>query len=183
MSAQGSSAFVDVNTLLEEHARRRPDKVFIQSPDQGSRITFGEFEALTRRFVDFLAREGVRHGDRISLLSDNGIEPLVVFWGALRAGVIVNPINVEIREKHVSQILHDVAPKAVFWSRELASDPRALGTGGAPWFAFGAWNASLQPTDDLFARLATESDAPVVTRPAPPDRARLDYPSGTTDAP
>jgi len=80
-------------------------------------------------------------GDRISLLADNGIEPLVVFWGALRAGVIVNPINVEIREKHVSQILHDVAPKAVFWSRELARDPRALGMGGAPWFSFGAWSA------------------------------------------
>src|SRR5947208_7200488 len=51
MSTQGSSAFVDVNTLLEEHARRRPDKVFIHSPDQGSRISFGEFEALTRRLV------------------------------------------------------------------------------------------------------------------------------------
>src|SRR5438094_6157145 len=100
MSAQGSSAFVDVNTLLEEHARRRPDKVFIQSPDQGSRITFGEFEALTRRFVDFLARAGVRHGARLSLLSDNGIEPLVVFWGALRARVVVNPINVASRERH-----------------------------------------------------------------------------------
>src|SRR5437867_311814 len=183
MSAQGSSAFVDVNTLLEEHARRRPDKVFIRSLDQGSRISFGEFEALTRRFVNFLAREGISHGDRISLLSDNGIEPLVVFWGALRAGVIVNPINVEIREKHVSQILHDVAPKAVFWSRELASDPRALGTGGAPWFAFGAWNATRQPTDDLFARLATESDAPVVTRPARTDWSLINYTSGTTDAP
>src|SRR5438128_7826984 len=183
MSTQGSSAFVDVNTLLEEHARRRPDKVFIHSPDQGSRISFGEFEALTRRFVNFLAHEGIRHGDRISLLSDNGIEPLVVFWGALRAGVIVNPINVEIREKHVSQILHDVAPKAVFWSRELASDPRALGTGGAPWFAFGAWNASRQPTDDLFARLATESDAPFVTRPARTDWSLINYTSGTTDAP
>ena len=183
MSAQGSSAFVDVNTLLEEHARRRPDKVFIQSPDQGSRITFGEFEALTRRFVDFLAREGIRHGDRISLLSDNGIEPLVVFWGALRAGVIVNPINVEIREKHVSQILHDVAPKAVFWSRARASDPRALGTGGAPWFAFGTWNAPAPAADDLFVRLAAESGAPVAARPARTDWSLIDYTSGTTDAP
>src|SRR5207302_1810201 len=183
MSAQGSSAFVDVNTVLEEHVRRRPDKVFIQSPDQGSRITFGEFEALTRRFVDFLAREGIRHGDRISLLSDNGIEPLIVFWGGLRAGVIVNAINVEIREKHVSQILHDVAPKAVFWSRELVSDPRALGTGGAPWFAFGAWNAPAPAADDLFGRLRRESAAPVTTRPARTDWSLINYTSGTTDAP
>src|SRR5437016_7113637 len=184
MSAQGSSAFVDVNTLLEEHARRRPDKVFIHSPDQGSRISFGEFEALTRRFVNFLAHEGIRHGDRISLLSDNGIEPLVVFWGALRAGVIVNPVNVEIREKHVSQILHDVAPRAVFWSRDLPADPRALATGGAPWIPFGAWNApGPPPADDLFARLRTVSDAPVSAHPARTDWSLINYTSGTTDAP
>src|SRR5437870_6821165 len=174
MSAQGSSAFVDVNTLLEEHARRRPDKVFIQSPDQGSRITFGEFEALTRRFVDFLAREGIRHGDRISVFSDNGIEPLVVFWGALRAGVIVNPINVEIREKHVSQILHDVAPKLVFWSMELPTDPRGLWAGGAPWIPFGGWDATCPPDDDLFAKLRTASDAPVTVRPARADWSLID---------
>src|SRR3989454_4878134 len=126
VSDLGSSAYTDPNTLFESHARRRPGKVFIESPDQGSRITFGEFEALTRRFANFLASEGVGAGDRISLLSGNGIEALVVFWGALRAGVIVNPINVEIREKHVSQILPDVAPKAIFWSRELPTDPRGL---------------------------------------------------------
>ena len=183
MSTPGSSAFVDVNTLLEEHARCRPAKVFIESPDQASRITFGEFEALTRRFANFLTRVGVGRGERVSLLADNGIEPLVVFWGALRAGVIVNPINVEIREKHVSQILHDVAPKGVFWSRELPSDPRALGTGGAPWFSFGAWDAPARDADDLFVRLAAESDAPVPAHPARTDWSLINYTSGTTDAP
>jgi acyl-coenzyme A synthetase/AMP-(fatty) acid ligase len=183
VNSQGSTAFVDVNTLLEGHARGRADKVFVHSPDQGSRITFGQFEVLTRRFVNFLRGEGVGYGDRISVLADNGIEALVVFWGALRAGVIVNPINVEIREKHVSQILQDVAPKAVFWSRELATDPRALGTGGAPWFSFGAWNAPSPAGDDLFTRLAGASDAPVSARPARTDWSLINYTSGTTDAP
>jgi long-chain acyl-CoA synthetase len=179
----GSNAYTDPNTLLEEHARRRPDKVFIESPDQGSRITFGEFDALTRRFANFLASEGVRRGDRISVLSDNGIEALAVFWGALRAGVIVNPINVEIREKHVSHILHDVAPKLVFWSRELPSDLRGLGTGGAPWIPFGAWNAPNPPADDLFTRLRAASDAPVAARPGRTDWSLIVYTSGTTDTP
>ena len=183
MSARGSSAFTDVNTLLEQHARRRPDKIFIESPDQGARITFGELEALTRRFANSLASEGVRAGDRISLLADNGIEALVVFWGALRAGVIVNPINVEIREKHVSQILHDVAPKVIFWSRELPNDPRGLGADGASWIPFGSWTAPRPAPDDLFARLDVVSAAPVATRPARTDWSLIDYTSGTTDAP
>src|SRR5215510_1860809 len=179
----GSTAYTDVNTLLEEHARRRADKVFIESPDQRSRITFGEFEGLSRRFVNFLAGIGIGHGDRISVLADNGIEPLILFWGGLRAGVIVNPINVEIREKHVSQILHDVAPRAVFWSRELAGDPRALGTGAAPVFTFGAWNAPGPAADDLFGRLRSASYQPIATRPARGDWSLINYTSGTTDAP
>jgi acyl-coenzyme A synthetase/AMP-(fatty) acid ligase len=179
----GSDAYTDPNTLLDEHARRRPGKVFIESPDQGARITCNEFEALTRRFANFLAGEGVRPGDRISVLSDNAIEALVVFWGALRAGVIVNPINVEIREKHVSQILREVEPALVFWSRELPGDPRALLTGGAAWIPFGRRDEPSPPPDDLFARLGAASDAPIRTRPARGDWSCIDYTSGTTDAP
>ncbi|HXJ80281.1 MAG TPA: class I adenylate-forming enzyme family protein [Candidatus Methylomirabilis sp.] len=178
----GSSAYTDPNTRLEEHARQRPGKVFIESPDQGARITFGEFEALTRRFANFLAREGVEAGGRISVLSDNAIEALVVFWGALRAGVIVNPINVEIREKHVAQILREVAPALVLWSRELPADPREL-LAGASWVPFGRWDAPSPPADDLFARLRAVSDASVRMRPARGDWSCINYTSGTTDLP
>jgi len=179
----GSTAYSDPNTLLEEHARRRPDKIFIESPDQGSRVTFGQFEALTRRFANFLAGEGVGHGDRISVASDNAIEALVVFWGALRAGVIVNPINVEIQDKHASRILHDVAPKLVFWSRELPGDPRGLLPPGVSGIPFGAWNAPNPPAGDLFLRLRRAAEAPVAGRPGRSDWSCIDYTSGTTDTP
>ena len=179
----GSTAYTDVNTLLDGHASRRPDKIFVESPDQDARITFGEFEALSRRFANFLAGEGVGPGDRVSVLSDNAIEALVVFWGALRAGVIVNPINVEIREKHVGQILHDVAPRLVFWSRDLPGDPRSLGTGRASWIPFGVRNAPRQAADDLFARLPVVSDEPVTAHPARRDWSCINYTSGTTDTP
>jgi acyl-CoA synthetase (AMP-forming)/AMP-acid ligase II len=159
VTADASDAYIDVNTLLEEHRRQRPDKVCIESPDQETRVTFGEFEQLTRRFVHFLAAEGVRPGDRISILAENGIEPLVVFWGGLRAGVIVNPINVEIRQRHVSQILHDVAPRLVFWSRELPHDPHTLWTEATTWIPFGPRGAPDPSPDDLFVRLGRASDA------------------------
>jgi len=181
--ASGSSAYTDVNTLLETHARRRPVKTFIESPDHDARITFGEFEALTRRFANLLASEGVKPGDRVSVLSDNGIEALIVFWGALRAGVVVNPINLEIRDKHVSRILHDVAPALVFWSRELPVDPRGLGTGGARWIPFGLRATSSLPADDLFVRLRAASETPVAARPARSDWSCINYTSGTTDVP
>jgi acyl-CoA synthetase (AMP-forming)/AMP-acid ligase II len=81
----GSSAYTDVNTLLEEHARRRPSKIYIESPDQSSRVTWGEFEALTRRFANLLATEGIHAGDRISVLADNGI---------IKGGVNIAPLEI-----------------------------------------------------------------------------------------
>jgi acyl-coenzyme A synthetase/AMP-(fatty) acid ligase len=164
-------AFTDPNTRLLAHARERGDKVFIESPDQGARITFGEFEAVTRRFANFLVAKGVSHGDRISILADNGIEALVVFWGALRAGVIVNPINVEIREKHVSHILEAVAPKLVFCDQPppTPAPPRE----GEGWIRI----------DDLLARLAGVSEAAVASAPGRTDWSLIDYTSGTTDVP
>jgi acyl-coenzyme A synthetase/AMP-(fatty) acid ligase len=167
VSDAGAGAYTDPNTLLEGHARGRPSKVFIESPDQGRRITFGEFEALTRRFANFLAGQGLRRGERISVLADNGIEALVVFWGALRAGVIVNPINVEIRAQHVSDILEAVAPRLVFWGGELPVPP------GDGWIRL----------EDLMGRLATSPDASIGTRPARTDWSLIDYTSGTTDMP
>jgi acyl-coenzyme A synthetase/AMP-(fatty) acid ligase len=179
----GSNAYTDPNTLLEEHARRRPDKIVIDSPDQGSRMTYGELEALTRRFAGFLGSEGLERGDRISVLSDNAIEALLVFWGALRAGVIVNPINVEMQAKHVSRILADVAPKLVFWSRELPMDLRELRTEGGAWVPFGAWNAPGPAADDLFVRLRGAPTDAVPARPARGDWSCVNYTSGTTDTP
>ena len=154
----GSSAYTDVNTLLEAHARRHPDKVFVESPDQRARITFGEFETLTRRLANFLASADVKHGDRVSILSENSIEALVVFWGALRAGVIVNPVNVEIRAQHVTHILEAVAPKLVFWSGALPVSPEAR------WIRL----------DELHERLGGASDAAIGARPARTDWSLID---------
>lgn len=167
MSDASAGAYTDPNTLLEEHARRRPCRVFVESPDQDARVTFGEFEALTRRFANFLAAEGVSRGDRIAVLADNGIEALVVFWGALRAGVIVNPVNVEIRAQHVTHILEAVAPRRVFWGGDLPVAP------AEGWIALG----------ELMGRLARAPDAGVPTRPGRSDWSLIDYTSGTTDTP
>jgi acyl-coenzyme A synthetase/AMP-(fatty) acid ligase len=169
----GSTAYTDVNTLLEGHARRHGARTFVESPDQDTRITFGDFEALSRRFANLLAAEGVGPRDRISILSENSIEALIAFWGALRAGVIVNPINVEIREQHVSHILGAVAPRRVFWSRDLPGDPRRLAPGDAPWIAL----------EDLADRLGHASDAPIAARPRRTDWSLINYTSGTTDVP
>lgn len=173
----------DLNTLISEHARRQPDKVAIASPEHGKRITFAGLDRMTNRLAHLLAARGIRAPDRVSVIADNSIETLLAFWGVLRSGAVVNPINLEIREKNVRQILDHVRPRLVLWSRELPQDPRALGPADGSWISFGAWDATTKPADDLFTLLAGEAESPLSGTPAPSDLAVIDYTSGTTDTP
>jgi len=178
-----SDTYVDFNRLIAEHARRRPDTIAIESPDQGSRTTFGELDQVTTRLAHFLAARGVKAGDRVSLLSDNSLEALLLFWAVLRSGAVINPINVEIRQKNIQQILHDVRPKLVFWSRDLPDHLKALGAGEQPWIAFGDLHAASRPPDDLWPLVDPMPATPPARSPAPTDLALIDYTSGTTDTP
>jgi acyl-coenzyme A synthetase/AMP-(fatty) acid ligase len=178
-----SDTYVDFSRLLAEHARRRPDRVAIESPDQGSRITYGELDRVTTQLAHFLAASGVAPGDRVSLLADNSLEALLIFWAALRSGAVINPINVEIREKHIQQILHEVRPRLVFWSRDLPDPLKAPAAGDTPPIGFGDRRPGPRAPDDLWARVDAMPATPLDRTPAPTDLSVIDYTSGTTDTP
>jgi len=177
--------FTDFNTILADKARRLGDKVYIESVDQGKRITFDQLNRVTNRLAHFLRARGIAPNDRVSVLAENSTEALIIFFGVQRYGATLNAINLEIREKNVRQILQDVRPKLVLWSRDLPSDPRPLGEGvAAPWIAFGAWDAGAWPEDDLFAQLRAcpETELPGIA--AKKDGlCFVNYTSGTTDRP
>jgi long-chain acyl-CoA synthetase len=97
-------------------------------------------------------------------------------------GVVVNPVNVEIRATHIEQILRDVAPRLVFWSRHLSAEVQRPALGAA-WIPFGARDDGAPPLDDLFARLRSAADTPIIARPARTDWSCVNYTSGTTDTP
>ncbi len=179
-----SERFADFDSLIAANARQHPTRTAIESPDQGKRITFGELDRVTNRLAHFLRARGIAKGDRVSVIADNSIEALILFWGVIRSGAVVNPINLEIREKHVRQILDHVRPKLVAWSREIVTDPAALGEPDDSWMSFGEWDAGERPPGDLFAAMAASPDTP---RPGPPpgpeDWVCINYTSGTTDAP
>jgi len=56
---------------------------------------------------------GVRPGDRVSLYSPNRWEWVVAYHAALRAGAVVNPINVMLTAEEVAFVLNDCGVAAV----------------------------------------------------------------------
>src|SRR5690606_15435755 len=72
-------------------------------------------DAMARGFV----KKGLVKGDYIGILCTNRLEFLVVFFGAMRAGVIPVPIGVLHPQDTISWIIEDAALKLVFCDGDL----------------------------------------------------------------
>jgi long-chain acyl-CoA synthetase len=148
----------------------------------GRTLTYQELDGLCCRVAGGLHDLGVRPGDRVSLYSPNRWEWVVAYHAALRAGAVVNPINVMLTPEEVAFVLNDCGAAAIFTGGDQADvmlsvtrDVPTLGqvisfdrvTGGAVFFG------------DLLESGA----APQVPRPAPAQASTIGYTSGTTGHP
>src|SRR5262245_61729800 len=92
--------FVDANV-----ARGLGEKVAFVDPTRT--LTYGELQAQTFRFAAALRRLGLRHEDRIALLAHDTVDYPVAFWGAVRAGIVVIPLNTLLTVPQYAYILAD----------------------------------------------------------------------------
>jgi acyl-coenzyme A synthetase/AMP-(fatty) acid ligase len=120
----------------------------------------------------------------VSVLGENTLGLVILFWGVQRYGATVNPINVEVQAGNVAQILHDVAPALILHQRGLPAALVAAARGaGAEALAF-ADAPDDAPAGDLWARLARYPATPGARPPGDPrDIALIDYTSGSAAAP
>jgi acyl-CoA synthetase (AMP-forming)/AMP-acid ligase II len=78
----------------------------------------------------WLRHRGVRSGDRVGILADHGIEPVVIAWGILKAGAIVVYLNEYLQPDGLQEILSDCEPVIVFTTRHCLE--RRLARVGGP---------------------------------------------------
>src|SRR3954453_22544953 len=92
--------FVDANV-----ARGLGQKVaFI---DGHRTLTYGEMQARTYQFAAALKALGLQQEDRLLLLLPDTVDYPVVFWGAIRAGVIAIPLNTLLSPEVYAYIMAD----------------------------------------------------------------------------
>ena len=106
-----------ITEYLEKHARLHPDEVSLveinpaNQPEknttwreynlieaaEGQRyrreMTWRDFDLRANRFANLLLSRGVKRGDKVALLLMNCLEWLPVYFGVLKAGAIVVPMN------------------------------------------------------------------------------------------
>jgi long-chain acyl-CoA synthetase len=74
---------------------------------EGTRIDYTELDALAARFAGLLRARGIGPGDRVALLLPNEPAYIAAFYGALRLGAIVVPLNPLLKSGEVDQRLDD----------------------------------------------------------------------------
>ncbi len=90
-------ALVEINPKLDNKSKMtwREYSLIVTDPSQAYRreMTWGEFNKTANRFANLLLTRGIKKGDKVAILMMNCIEWLPVYFGVLKTGAIVVPLN------------------------------------------------------------------------------------------
>ncbi|MEI5522976.1 long-chain fatty acid--CoA ligase [Streptomyces brasiliscabiei] len=159
---------------LVETAQRQPERPALRLGERT--IGYAELDERSARAAALLRAEGVRPGDRVALMLPNVPEFVVLYYGVLRAGGIVVPMNPLLKSRETEYHLSDSG--AVL----LLEWHQAPGEGAPGADAAGVRHLAVEP-ENFAALLAAHEPLPGVAETADDDVAVLLYTSGTTGRP
>lgn len=102
--------------FLDHSAQRYPDKIALIYQKQ--RLTYKEINDQANALAHQLVAFGVKSGDRVLLLLENSIEYAIGYYGILKAGATVVPVNTDIKTDGLAFIIKDTDAK-VFISSSM----------------------------------------------------------------
>jgi long-chain acyl-CoA synthetase len=98
--------------MLEHHARQSPGRAAISCA--GQKTTYRELNAWSNRIANGLIARGIRPGDHIALTCPNIAHFPAIYFGILKAGAVVVPLNVLCKPPEIAYFLRDSDAVAYF---------------------------------------------------------------------
>ncbi len=155
-------------------AQRDPEHVAFRLDDVT--VTYAQFDDATARIAGLLREKGVQPGDRVGLMVPNVPYFPVIYYGALRLGAVVVPMNVLLKGRETTFYLSDNGARVLFaWYDFL----EAAETGARE---SGAELVTVKP-GEFEGLLGGAQPVREVTERADDDTAVILYTSGTTGTP
>ena len=171
---EGDRIVTNLASNLANTTRAYADRMAVRVDDAG--LTYRELDEASARVAGLLHERGLKPGDRVGLMMPNVAEVPVVYYGVLRAGGVVVPMNPLLKAREVAYYLGDSRAGLVFAWHTFADEARD-----------GAGQAGAQPIvvdsgsfPDLLASAAPEYG---VADADDEDTAVILYTSGTTGHP
>jgi long-chain acyl-CoA synthetase len=112
---------LNLAVLLEDSARNVPDRDAVV---QGTaRLTYAGLDAAASQVAGALTARGIGPGERVALSCPNLPYFPIVYYGILKAGATVVPLNVLLTEREIAYHLEDSAARAFFCFEGTAELP------------------------------------------------------------
>jgi len=180
---------LNLSVLLEDSARKYPTREAVVLGD--TRLTYAQVDGAANQVANLLVSKGIQPGDKVALSCPNLPYFPIIYYGILKAGAVVVPLNVLLKGREVAYHLKDSEAKAYFCFQGTPDLPMAqeghVGFTEAPgcehFFVVTADPAAASPIEgtttlgQAMIGIAQVHD-PVVT--SAEDTAVILYTSGTT---
>jgi long-chain acyl-CoA synthetase len=103
---------LNLSSVLEDSARNNPDGTAIVFGDM--RLPYSMIETVARQVANLLVSRGIGKGDKVALACPNLPYFPFVYFGILKAGATVVPLNVLLHAREIAYHLNDSDAKALF---------------------------------------------------------------------
>ncbi len=103
---------LNLSILLEDSARNYPGRDALVLGE--TRLTYAQVNAAANQVANLLVERGIKPGDKVALSCPNLPYFPIVYYGILKAGAVVVPLNVLLKGREVAYHLGDADAKAYF---------------------------------------------------------------------
>src|SRR3954452_7327998 len=100
---------LNLASIVTDSAARAPEAVAVRlGPLE---LTYAELEDRSARLAALLREKGLRQSDRVGVMLPNVLEFPIAYYGVLRAGGVVVPMNVLLKRREIAFYLEDSGAK------------------------------------------------------------------------
>src|SRR5213082_2212498 len=103
---------LNLAVLLEDSAREVPERTAIIF--EGTTLSYAEVNAAANQIANGLVQAGIQKGDKVALTCPNVPYFPIVYYGILKAGAVVMPLNVLLKPREIAYHLRDADARAYF---------------------------------------------------------------------
>jgi long-chain acyl-CoA synthetase len=195
---------VPVHHFLEENARRFPNHsaILLASTKFSSVLTYRQVDQLANRFANALIWLGIKPGDRVAIQLPNFPQFIFAFYGVLKAGATVVPVNPLYKGHDLETVLKNSGARVILTLSRFVPNLSEVVAQTAiesivvtepydyfpfPWKQLAWWRMRKEPRPRGVLRFPALLKSASPTTPGlsvnPNDLAILQYTGGTTGTP
>ena len=107
-----------IRYFIDERADNQPDKTYMIAPEPGLSLSYGQLQEDSIRFGKYLAKMGLKKGDKVSFMLANGYQAAKIFLGTMYGGFVVAPLNLLAQPSQLVYVLEHSDTKLVFYCED-----------------------------------------------------------------